>query len=562
MRATAAPRSIRRLARWFPFVTLALAAVACPAWGQEPTWGRLKRGHDLFAREWRPNDSRARGGDGLGPVYNASSCLACHSQGAPGGAGPASTNVNLLNLAPFQELRVDGRSLDRDEVIERLHPGLRESSSIVLHHSGTDPRYAAWLGELSALKGPNFRTSSSADRPDFPDVAVIHALGQSRIATITRRNPTPLFGVGLLDAIPDEVIVAAAREAQGNSPAPRGRVHRLKDGHVGKFGWKAQVGSLQEFVLTACANELGLEAPGHHQAASPFAPGAKARSADITMSECDALTAYVADLPAPVFDDLGLIGSASTRKGRRLFESTGCTDCHRARLGDVDGLHSDLLLHDMGQGLSDSGQYYGVTDPGSSDSPSSNEWRTPPLWGLRDSGPYLHDGRAQTLREAIALHGGQGQGSAVRFAALSIEQRFQIELFLQSLAAPAVPEELARRREVIRRDWEDRRVDAEAEAATAERQRVEADVKARREAEAARAEQAARRIAGKLRLARDLERRGHFQGAIEFYRDVVRESPDSADGRAAAERIKAAAERLKALRAPALPPPVARGGLM
>ena len=101
-----------------------------------------------------------------------------------------------------------------------------------------------------------------------------------------------------------------------------------------------------------------------------------------------------------------------------MFESAGCAACHRPSLGNVDGIYSDLLLHDMGPALSDSGSYYGITEPDSSrskDGVKKQEWRTPPLWGFRDSAPYLHDGRAKNLEEAVALHGGEAKEPAKRF---------------------------------------------------------------------------------------------------------------------------------------------------
>jgi CxxC motif-containing protein (DUF1111 family) len=127
----------------------------------------------------------------------------------------------------------------------------------------------------------------------------------------------------------------------------------------------------------------------------------------------------------------------------------------------VDGIYSDLLLHDMGQLLSDSGSYStditvpatdAVEDPfpvktrveakATKEQPpkfgaSTREWRTPPLWGLRDSAPYLHDGRADTIADAVALHGGEGRLAAEAFFKLAPRVRQQVELFLQSLAAPA-----------------------------------------------------------------------------------------------------------------------------
>ena len=114
-------------------------------------------------------------------------------------------------------------------------------------------------------------------------------------------------------------------------------------------------------------------------------------------------------------------------------------------MGPAVGIYSDLLLHDMGQGLSDSGEYYGGSTP--ADGPIAvakpSEWRTPPLWGFRDSGPYLHDGRAETLAEAVALHGGEADQTAHRFARLEPYYQSAITTFLESLSAPPEPTRLA-----------------------------------------------------------------------------------------------------------------------
>jgi CxxC motif-containing protein (DUF1111 family) len=259
-------------------------------------------------------------------------------------------------------------------------------------------------------------------------------LGMTRVAVaLTARNTPPLFGVGLIDGLADTVLDGAARH---QPPETRGRVHRLKEGRIGRFGWKAQVASLEDFVLTACANELGLEVPGHHQAASPLAPDAKARGLDLTRDECEALVAYVRDLPPPIsLAPSGAQGSAVIAEGRRLFQSIGCASCHIPDLGAIRSLYSDLLLHDMGEALSDPGDYY-ADDSDSPGAPKRSEWRTPPLWGFRDSGPYLHDGRAQDLERAVALHGGQGAASARRFRSQTRAQQSLVQAFLDSLVAP------------------------------------------------------------------------------------------------------------------------------
>src|SRR5262249_20997910 len=230
----------------------------------------------------------------------------------------------------------------------------------------------------------------------------------------------------------------------------KGRVARLKDGRAGRFGWKASVASLREFTLQACSSELGLEVPGFARAAPPWKSDYKAPGIDLTREQCDTLTGFVASLPRP-----GVRPADSTEQageieqGRKLFASTGCAACHRPKLGDVDGIYSDLLLHDMGSELSDSGSYTVIeaeiaskdkSDPKASAGPgrpaNEREWRTPPLWGLRDSAPYLHDGRAGTVADAVALHGGEGRTASEAFRGLSPRERQQVELFLQTLVAP------------------------------------------------------------------------------------------------------------------------------
>ena len=142
--------------------------------------------------------------------------------------------------------------------------------------------------------------------------------------SLSQRNPPALFGAGLIDVLPESVLLAAEKQKFAGFPEIRGRVNHLKDGRIGRFGWKAETPSLREFVLSACANELGLEVPGHHQASSPLDPDAKAKGLDLSQEECDALVAYVEQLARP--DAKGPAGSrepAAVAEGRTLFESAG-----------------------------------------------------------------------------------------------------------------------------------------------------------------------------------------------------------------------------------------------
>ncbi|WP_165074971.1 sigma-70 family RNA polymerase sigma factor [Paludisphaera rhizosphaerae] len=412
-----------------------LAASVAPT----PEPRRAIDGRELFQRIWAANDARSHGGDGLGPVFNARSCLDCHDQGGVGGSGSAIHNIDVATVGPAgigggeffyafsmnfggqgfeyrfgydpsQWASADGTRRTDASAASAVHPGFRDSRSVVLHRFGVDPTYAAWRDAVPGLHGN-------------VDVRV------------SQRNPSPLFGLGLIDAIPDEAIIAHARRGGG-------RVARVEGGRVGRFGWKAQTATLEEFVVSAASSELGLETPGRRQADSPHRPGLTSPGMDMDREECAALAAFVRDLPAPVASTpADPKDAADVDEGARTFRSIGCAGCHLPKLGDVEGLYSDLLLHDMGADLADAAGYtvFGAgstADPEDRAASKRREWRTPPLWGLHDSAPYLHDGRAETVARAIVLHGGQGSASADRFTRLSPRRKRQVEAFLDSLTAP------------------------------------------------------------------------------------------------------------------------------
>ena len=406
--------------------------VLCLAVGASPAARRARahreagqsEGSLLFDREWPPGIRHGEG-DGLGPVYNARSCVACHHQGGSGGAGPVDRNV--LTVTPISSSFRDPEARRRASALVREKTGLLSSGSAVVHRSGTAPGYAAWRKRLLTTKFDGFSLRRA------------------------ERNTPALFGAGPIDAISDAALVAAAADrVDAEFPEVRGRVSRLADGRLGRFGWKGHTARLGDFVLTACSVELGLEVAGHHQAADPTAPGASTRGLDLDADECAALVAYVRDLPAPRSVPTE---TPAVELGAVLFRFVGCASCHLSRLGAVEGLYSDLLLHDLGPGLSDSVAYYEteLVDPpqtlaGAAPArepmtvvaagPLPEEWRTPPLWGVGDSGPYLHDGRARTLYAAIRHHGGEAAPTVRRFRELAVEEQQQVLLFLLSLQAP------------------------------------------------------------------------------------------------------------------------------
>lgn len=507
-------------------------------------------GRELFTREWLPDDPRSANGDGLGPVFNDTSCAACHNQGGVGGAGPASKNVQVASAfsggieinggrtmnrpnfnfsfdtfgfnfdeggkkkdrrtAKADKAKAKAKVASEREQLERIHPGLLTSRSVVLQRFSTDPAYASYRdritsdGLTSGFDGKFqfggdfdnafdfFRKLSGqavADRANMPKLSAeqsaelqrvaqqsrlggfFRLLGQRQIGNIvlliSERNTPPLFGAGLIDAIPDSVLINAAKARHPGYPEVSGRVARQKDGKLGRFGWKSQKVDLREFTLNACAMELGLDVPTQPQAMVPHKPDYVAPGFDLTQDQCNELVAFVSELPRPQ----QVVPSDEQAKsylagGRMLFDSVGCAACHVPDLGEVNDLYSDLLLHDMGTSLGDVGAYGSVppnaTDdeelkqplpplvtfgaPGAKRAGAADEakligalrqeWRTPPLWGLRDSGPYLHDGRATSIEQAVALHDGEAQRSARQFFKLSADEKLQLTSFLKSLAAP------------------------------------------------------------------------------------------------------------------------------
>lgn len=480
---------------------------------------QIASGRELFTREWLPGDSRSANGDGLGPMFNESSCVSCHNQGGVGGGGPESKNVEILSVVALADQPADDAETSRKpkgriattlgvvggrltqaikttaaikDDLKKLHPDLVGSRSTMLHRFSVDPQFQSWRNRLERETVATLFIAEVSDRNDLERFGEDNKLGLRDIAkaeqeinaiasrgrsaegprevdgfalSISQRNTTALYGAGLVDSVSTEVLIAASEERHEEFPEITGRVSKLKDGRLGRFGWKAQHATLTDFSLTACAVELGLDVPDHPQSRPPHKSDSAEHSHDMTPAECSALVEFVAHLSRPVERTARSEHEAKTvAAGKEHFAAVGCTACHVPKLGDVDGLYSDLLVHDMGPNLGDVG-VYGGTLPNSSDDTDGplpllaaqamqrppteeelaktvgalrQEWRTPPLWGFRDSAPYLHDGRAATLHQAVALHGGEARRSALRYFALPAAQREELHAFLKSLTAPGL----------------------------------------------------------------------------------------------------------------------------
>jgi CxxC motif-containing protein (DUF1111 family) len=336
-------------------------------------------GGELFSRVWVPGDPRSVAGDGLGPTYNAQSCVACHQQGGAGGAGAQHTNVHLA--------LVGGKTQVQHRVRSRASMG------------GLGPRGGVFMTGLFGA-----------------------------FEVDPQRNTPALWGLGLIDAVPEAELVAVALAGDPEHPEISGRVSRDERGRAGRFGWKGQTATLASFVEAACAGELGLETAAVSQ------PGRDPSGPDLSDEQLQALTGFVSGLPRPIEREV-----PGRELGRQRFEEVGCGSCHRASLGGIEGLYSDLLLHEMGPELADAtSSYRGQQEalPAHELAATAREWRTPPLWGLADSAPYLHDGSAETIAGAVGRHGGEAELVRQAWSTLTAQERLAIEAFLMSLSAP------------------------------------------------------------------------------------------------------------------------------
>jgi CxxC motif-containing protein (DUF1111 family) len=399
-------------------------------WGPSAYAEEIVAGRELFEREWTPNDPLAHG-DGLGPVFNARSCAACHFQGGLGGGGELQHNAVGFEITP------------------RTSSG--EFHTGTIHNFSVKPEQRESLGQVRKLFPVVRGSSTRSGDPHCPIVTTIPDFDPVRTESV---QTTALFGAGWLDLISDKAIRHnqqsrmrndAFRELAGDFNAiPVGRLRVLADGRLGRFGWKSQSATLSEFVAAACANELGLGTPTSEQARPLNAPTLSSQP-DLDAKQFRELVAFVKTLPRPVEvvpeDEKE---RAAAIRGKELFTSVGCAACHTPTLGGVEGVYSDFLLYILEDPTKNGGAggYGGDPTPTPSTPPRPDheakpgEWKTPPLWGVADSAPYLHDGSARTLTDAIARHRGDARIVLEAYQKLPTTDQAAVLAFLKTLKAP------------------------------------------------------------------------------------------------------------------------------
>ena len=394
-------------------------------WGPSARASEIAEGRELFEREWTPNDPLAHG-DGLGPVFNARSCAACHFQGGLGGGGGLEHNATSFEVFP--------------------RPGDPTFITGTIHNFSTDPVFKETERKLRQMypivKGRSVPVASGCSMTTpVPDFDPVHTQSV---------QSTALFGAGWIDLISDRAILRnernrgirnAAKELQFEfDNIPVGRARHVKGG-VGKFGWKAQFATLEEFVAAACANELGLGTPTTEQA-KPHAVADCSTRPDLDKKQFRSLVAFVKTLPKT---GRRRGGDATATSGKELFRTVGCAACHVPDMGGVKGVYTDFLLYTLEDPPppSSGGAEYGVGPsplfnlPARPDGDAKpNEWKTPALWGVADSAPYMHDGSAPTLRDAILKHGGDARSVRDKFKALPADDQAALLAFLGTLKAP------------------------------------------------------------------------------------------------------------------------------
>lgn len=423
------------------------------SFAQEETF---KLGNALFRKQWVAAPASTRASDGLGPLFNARACQNCHlkdGRGHPPAAGEPAVSM-LLRLARPPATADEARrirsflapAIPDDTYGGQLQtaavPGLAPEGDVVIAHE-TIPR-ALGDGTEVTLEKPSYSVENLAYGPLDPHV------------TLSPRVANPMIGMGLIQAIHPADLIALADPDDADGDGISGRM-ALARGHTdaqprpGRFGWKAQSGSVREQSAEAFAGDIGISSP---EIPLPQGDCTEAQEACLAMPDgeqaelgrgeapeqvIDLVTFYAENLAVPARRD---VDDAEVLRGKRAFYEAGCASCHAPKFvtrRDADEPahafqliwpYSDFLLHDMGPDLAD-GQAVGVA--------SGSEWRTQPLWGIglteTVSGHtrFLHDGRARTLEEAILWHGGEALPARERYADLPKPERAALIRFLESL---------------------------------------------------------------------------------------------------------------------------------
>ena len=407
-------------------------------------------GNSFFRNPWviAPASTDAR--DGLGPLFNTNGCQNCHIKDGRGHA-PAShadNAVSLLVRLSVPESPARKRLIHESVIAEPNYGGQLQDFAV----AGVEPE-----GQVRIDYSDVVMTFADGEKVTLrkPSLSIVQlAYGDlHKDVQLSARIAPPMIGLGLLEAIDADDIRQFADSEDRDNNGISGRINKVWSTKqqklvLGRFGWKAGQASLLEQNAGAFNGDLGLTASlalkddcTAAQIKCINAPNGNGANGELEVSDkiLNFVTFYSKNLAVPARRN---INKPSVKAGEKLFAELGCVDCHRPQWQTSPDYsmswlanqtiypYTDLLLHDMGEGLADNRPEFLA---------SGREWRTPPLWGIglskvvSDEAGFLHDGRARTLTEAILWHGGEALASQQAFMMLSKNNRDAVIDFLNSL---------------------------------------------------------------------------------------------------------------------------------
>ncbi|MNQ71080.1 Cytochrome c [compost metagenome] len=408
-------------------------------------------GNSFFRSPWviAPSTTTAR--DGLGPLFNTNACQGCHIKDGRGHP-PTPDDVNAVSMlvrlsipdAPayakvIEQLGVVPEPVYGGQFQDMSVPGVAPEGKVRVDYTAVPVRFKD--GTEVELRKPSLNITQLGYGPMHPDTR------------FSARVAPPMIGLGLLEAIPDEAILANAEAQAKANNGISGRPNRVWDDAqqktvLGRFGWKAGQPNLNQQNVHAFSGDMGLTTSlrplddcTDAQTACKQAPSGNGPDGEPEVSDniLRLVLFYSRNLAVPARRD---VSAPEVLAGKTLFYQAGCQSCHTPKYTTVANAaepelanqvirpYSDLLLHDMGDGLADNRSEFQA---------SGREWRTPPLWGIgltqAVSGhtQFLHDGRARNLLEAVLWHGGEATAAQQQVLSFNAEQRAALLAFLNSL---------------------------------------------------------------------------------------------------------------------------------
>ncbi|MCB2108814.1 MAG: thiol oxidoreductase [Rhodobacteraceae bacterium] len=402
-------------------------------------------GNQMFTTVWVPAPGPQPVTDGLGPLFNRESCLDCHVQngrGAPPGDSTGKLETSLVRVSIPGTDKNGGPNpvpIYGDQIQDRAIDGVPPEATVQISWTEQPGEYGD--GTPYSLRRPKVMLVNPQYGP-FP-----------KDLLMSFRVANPVIGLGLLEAVPRATMDELADPDDADNDGISGRVNIVFDVPArakkeGRFGWKANNASLRNQNAGAALGDMGISTPvmpidlclpGQDACAAAARKARPREGIEMTAKFFDQLNIYTELIAVPKQRN----GDAEdVRRGERAFRDMGCAACHMPTLvtGVVDGrpevsvqtIHpfTDLLIHDMGEGLADGRPDYLA---------GGSEWRTAPLWGIgltkKVSGhtQLLHDGRARDFAEAILWHGGEGEAAMEKFRAADKAARDDLLSFLSSI---------------------------------------------------------------------------------------------------------------------------------